>query len=49
MFQCFFYFIFFFDTGPSDELHPHSGGVARSHTLPNNHLLVQLMAFLLLP
>lgn len=41
-------FLLFFDTGPSNQFHPHSGGVARSHTLPNHHLPMQLVAFLLL-
>lgn len=45
----FFFFLLFFDSGPSNQFHPHSGGIASSHTLPNNHLPVQLMACLLLP
>lgn len=43
------FFFFFLDSGPSNQLHLHSGGVASSHTLPNSHLPVQLMSCLLLP
>lgn len=45
----FFFSLFFFDSGPSNQLHLHSGGIASSHMLPNSHLPVQLMACLLLP
>lgn len=43
------FFFFFSDSGPSNQLHLHSAGVASSHTLPNSHLPVQLMAYLPLP